>query len=163
MTTCTAPRCSAPARWRVTGQDRVVCGDHIPDSTPVEALPPEGILAAWCPEGWRRDTAGRPVLPCLGAMMGRRNLPPLEEVSRQLAQLDEPPPGDATYRREITPLYDLVRAVVIDTWWQQHRGGDGISQLVERAVSGAIEAICRRRGTVRIVREGNGWREVSDG
>ncbi|MBM4013129.1 MAG: hypothetical protein FJ286_17505, partial [Planctomycetes bacterium] len=107
-----------------------------------------GILAAWCPRGWQRDTAGRPVLPCLGAMIGGRELPPLEEVGQQLAQLDKPLPGDDAYRRDITPLYDLVRAVVIDAWWTL-RSGQRMSQLVERGLTGAIEAIGRRRGTVR--------------
>ena len=160
MTPCTAPRCSAPARWRVAGTDRTVCGEHIPDSTPVEPLPPPGVLAARCPPGWRRDPmTGRPMMPCLGKLLfpcEPHGLPPYSEIRRQLHEL-----FDYTHAK---PCWvSLIGAVLGDARWHKANGRPGLSQDTEKYLSDCIDEVLRFRGQVRIRKTDSGWEEVENG
>lgn len=156
MTTCRTPGCDRPVAWR--GRDgHPRCSPCVLDWSPATPLPPEGILAAWCPPGWRRDSRGRPVMPATGKLLfpcDPEDVPGVADVAQQVRAMVE---GDPAYHTD--PLLSLVWAVLSDAATQKRKGGKGLSQDVDVALSASIDAICRRRGTVRIVREGNGWRE----
>ena len=110
-----------------------------------------GILAAWCPDGWRRDPLnGQPVMPCLGKLLF-----PCEP--------DEVPTS-AEMRRQCCEaglegvVMDLVFVVLSSAATAKLNHNKCMDLLDERAVSRAVDEALRRRGTVRIVRESNGWR-----
>ena len=112
----------------------------------------ETILAAVCPPGWRRDAMnGQPVMPCLGKLLF-----PCEP--------DEVPTS-AEMRRQCCEaglegvVMDLVFVVLLSAATVKLNHNESMDLIDERAVSRAVDEALRRRGVVRIVREGNGWRE----
>ena len=117
-----------------------------------------GMLAARCPPGWRRDPmTGRPVMPCLGKLLfpcAPEEVPTYLEIRRQLHELFD-------YTDSVKPCWvSLIGAVLHDAKWHKANRRPGLSQDTEKYLSDCIDEVLRFRGTVRIVRTGEGWEEA---
>ncbi len=120
------------------------------------------ILAAVCPPGWRRSPLdGRPVMPCLGKLLfpcEMDDVPTMGDVQRQMNELYD-------YNDLLNPcLWSLIRALIEDAIYNRLRGREGLSQVMEHALSQCIDAVLRFRGEVRIRKTTTGnWEEVTNG
>jgi hypothetical protein len=121
-------------------------------------LPLPGILAAWCPPGWRRDPGtGTPVMPCVGRLLFPGNRVPLmSDITRQCREI-HPPNGSPAIHRHALALaeYVLIGAVV-----RRNNGAGGLDQADEVAIARIVDDLCRLRGEVRIEKRGGEWVEV---
>jgi len=120
---------------------------------------PQGILAARCPPGWRRDPlTGRPVMPCLGKLLfpcAPDEIPTHFDVRSNLQEL-------WYYTDSLKSCWaHLIGAVIGDARINKMAGRDGLSQDTEKYLADCIDEVLRTcRGTVRIVKTAAGWEEV---
>jgi hypothetical protein len=173
MSKCDQHGCEEVGRWGpADGGEERRCGLHLPtNGKPFVVRDPQAaptppvddtILAAACPAGWRRSPLdGRPVMPCLGKLLfpcEMDDVPTMGDVQRQMNAL-------YGYTDLLNPcLWSLIGTVIEDAIYNRLRGREGLSQVMEHALSQCIDAVLRSRGEVRIRKTRRGeWEEVGNG
>jgi hypothetical protein len=122
--------------------------------------PADTILAAVCPPGWRRSPLdGRPVMPGLGRLLfpcEPGELPTIGDMMQQVNEMYD-------YTESLKPCWVAhIQAVIADAIHNRRHGREGLSQVMEHALSQCIDNVLRFRGEVRIRKTVRGeWEEVT--